>query len=105
MQMGGMCGGDEKPSPRLFLQLSSVSLFLDAGFPAYLYEFEHRTPSGAIIRPCTDGAAYQDEIHFVFRSPFSKGAQTPPHPQVSSLPTFVSRLTSPLSDSKELSSS
>lgn len=33
MQVGGMCGVDEEPSPGLFLQPSSVSLLLDADFP------------------------------------------------------------------------
>lgn len=78
MQVGGMCGVDENPSPGLFLQPSSVSLFLDAGFPVYLYEFEHHTPTGVIIKPCTDGADHGDEIHFIFGNPFSKGATAPP---------------------------
>ncbi|XP_058563510.1 carboxylesterase 4A isoform X3 [Neofelis nebulosa] len=53
-----------------------VSLFLDAGFPVYLYEFEHHTPTGVIIKPCTDGADHGDEIHFIFGNPFSKGHST-----------------------------
>ncbi|GAB5582354.1 carboxylesterase 4A isoform X2 [Prionailurus iriomotensis] len=48
----------------------------DAGFPVYLYEFEHHTPTGVIIKPCTDGADHGDEIHFIFGNPFSKGHST-----------------------------
>ena len=71
-----MCGVDEKPGLRLFQQPSLGSLFLDAGFPVYLYEFEHYAP-GAIVKPRTDGADHGDEIGFIFGSPFSKGAEAP----------------------------
>ncbi|XP_066098634.1 carboxylesterase 4A [Saccopteryx bilineata] len=48
----------------------------DAGFPVYLYEFEHYTPAGIIVKACTDGADHGDEIHFLFGRPFSKGHST-----------------------------
>uniref|UniRef100_A0A8B9YZX5 Carboxylic ester hydrolase n=1 Tax=Bos mutus grunniens TaxID=30521 RepID=A0A8B9YZX5_BOSMU len=44
----------------------------NAGFPVYLYEFEHYAP-GTIVKPRTDGADHGDEIGFIFGSPFSKG--------------------------------
>ncbi|XP_061243453.1 carboxylesterase 4A isoform X3 [Bos javanicus] len=49
-----------------------TSALFDAGFPVYLYEFEHYAP-GTIVKPRTDGADHGDEISFIFGSPFSKG--------------------------------
>lgn len=69
---------DGQPRLRLFLQPSVVSPFIDAGFPVYLYEFVHHAPSGIIVKPRHDGADHGDEIHFIFGSPFSKGAKSLP---------------------------
>lgn len=73
-----MHGVDGKPRLGLFLQTYLVSLFIDAGFPVYLYEFEHHAPSGIIVKPRNDGADHGDEIRFIFGSPFSKGAKSLP---------------------------
>lgn len=72
--MGGMCGGGWEQA-ETFQQPSLGSLFLDAGFPVYLYEFEHYAPGTIVSR--TDGADHGDEIGFILEVPFSKGAAPP----------------------------
>lgn len=73
MSMGGTHWVDG-----IFLQLSPVSFFTDAGFPVYLYEFKHRAPSGIIVKLRHDGADHGDELAYIFGSPFSKGPNALP---------------------------
>ncbi|XP_008590308.1 PREDICTED: carboxylesterase 4A [Galeopterus variegatus] len=60
----------------VYSTLQTARYHRDAGLPVYLYEFEHHTRTGIIIKPRTDGADHGDEIHFIFGSPFSKGPST-----------------------------
>lgn len=56
----------------VYSTLQAAHYHHNAGFPVYLYEFEHYAP-GTIVKPRTDGADHGDEIGFIFGSPFSKG--------------------------------
>ncbi|XP_060253977.1 carboxylesterase 4A isoform X5 [Ovis aries] len=56
----------------VYSTLQAARYHRNAGFPVYLYEFEHYAP-GTIVKPRTDGADHGDEIGFIFGSPFSKG--------------------------------
>ncbi|XP_076988787.1 carboxylesterase 4A [Tamandua tetradactyla] len=56
----------------VYSTLQTARSHRDAGFPVYLYEFEHHAPSGIIIKPRTDGADHGDEIGFIFGTPFSQ---------------------------------
>ncbi|XP_062968300.1 carboxylesterase 4A [Cynocephalus volans] len=60
----------------VYSTLQTARYHRDAGLPVYLYEFEHHTRTGIIVKPRTDGADHGDEIHFIFGSPFSKGPST-----------------------------
>ncbi|KAM5134103.1 carboxylesterase 4A [Callospermophilus lateralis] len=60
----------------VYTTLQAARYYRDAGFPVYLYEFEHHAPSGIIVKPRNDGADHGDEIRFIFGSPFSKGSFT-----------------------------
>ncbi|XP_047385270.1 carboxylesterase 4A isoform X2 [Sciurus carolinensis] len=60
----------------VYTTLQAARYHRDAGFPVYLYEFEHHAPSGIIVKPRNDGADHGDEIRFIFGSPFSKGLFT-----------------------------
>lgn len=44
--------------------------FADAGYPAYVYEFQHRPSSHARLKPEFVKADHGDEIVFVFGKPF-----------------------------------
>ena len=49
MQVGGIRGLDEKPRPGHFPQPLSVSLFIDAGFPVYVYKLSTTLPASLPI--------------------------------------------------------
>ncbi|KAG8521796.1 Carboxylesterase 4A, partial [Galemys pyrenaicus] len=56
--------------------LKAARCHRNAGFPVYLYEFEHYAPTAIIIKPRTDGADHGDEIKYIFGTPFLKGHST-----------------------------
>ncbi|OBS58301.1 hypothetical protein A6R68_10535 [Neotoma lepida] len=60
----------------VYSTLQAARYHRDAGFPVYLYEFKHHTPSGIIVKPRHDGADHADELSYIFGSPFSKGLST-----------------------------
>ncbi|KAM5262703.1 carboxylesterase 4A [Ctenodactylus gundi] len=60
----------------VYSTLKAACYHRDAGFPVYLYEFEHYAPWGILIKPRMDGADHGDEIRFLFGRPFTRGWST-----------------------------